>query len=163
MTSGRIIRKRTNPDRVLAPKKSKIDSQDSVATEDVSMLGKESDSTEQLVRKKDDSKEPQKSAQIADELEYQESCNDGLQGDFLVKCGIAKGEYVSSTLLVLDNDERLLETYSVNKSADEKVEPEMCLADYMPKEATIRAKDIKIQRILSKNGGSMIIKIKYQN
>ena len=137
-----------------------MDSQDSVATEPIIMLRKETDSTEQLVQKNDERKEPKESAQMVDGFE---SCNDGLQGDFLVKCGIAKGEYVSSTLLVLDNDERLLETYSVNKSADEKMEPEMCLADYMPKEATIRAKDVKIQRILSKNGGSMIIKIKYQD
>ena len=60
-----------------------MDSRDSVTTEAVSMLRKETDSNEQLVQKNDESKEPQESAQMVDDWEYKESCNVGLQGDFL--------------------------------------------------------------------------------
>ena len=163
LSSGRTIRKPTRPDRVFAPKKLKLDIQGSSEESHISSVGSVSERSE---KNDDQNRDKQESNQDVVDRENQgvvdqASMEHGGLQDFLVKVDIIKNVHTASNIAVYDNHERLTETYSLNKSTEQREEPEMCLGDSLPEGTLIKAENIKIKRTLSKTGGSVSVDFKY--
>ena len=83
------------------------------------------------------------------------------QEKLVVKIDISKDRYVSSNLSIHDSDKRLQETFTINKSQNDRVEPDTNLGDFLPTGTVLKAEDIVIKRVLNANGGKVIFDIKH--
>ena len=54
------------------------------------------------------------------------------QEKLVIKTELYKDRYVSNNLSIYDNDERLQETYTINNSKNDRVEPDTNLGDFLP-------------------------------
>lgn len=152
--SGRVVRKATTPLPVCAPKKAEI-----------------SDTVCKMNSQKSEPRSEQTPENIASKacVERAQNTEKSHQDSYVTKKGLAeitveilKSKYSSSDLCVLDDGERIFSTYSVNKSEDIKEEPELNLSTFLPKDAIFKAEDVKIKRVLSSNGGKIIMKLNYE-
>ena len=85
------------------------------------------------------------------------------QGTLVVEIELKKDQCVSSHMSVFENDEKLMETYTKNKSGTDKEEPVINLGEHLPPGTVVRAKGVEIKRILTNDGGKIKMTVMYQN
>ena len=60
----------------------------------------------------------------------------------IIKIELSKDRYVSNNLSIHDNDERMHETYTINTSKNDRVEPNSNFGDFLPPEQFSRLKTL---------------------
>ena len=80
---------------------------------------------------------------IGDHQDGQGSVPDN-QEKLIIKIELSKDRYVSTNLSIPDNDERMQETYTINKSKNNRVEPD---TNFHPPGTVLKAEDIVIKRV----------------
>ena len=154
ITSGRVVRKATTPMPVIAPKKVKI----AQATDEQSLdrlPTMKAPKSEML--EKDDSK-----IQGKDDSEIQgKDVDRNVQHTAEVTIEISKKKFVSNEIMIKDDGERLFSSFSINKTDDQRKEPDINLGEFLSHNATLKARDIVIKRAVSAEGGKVILSFNY--
>ena len=162
ITSGRMLRKPTRPDKVYAPKKQRLSETETEVPVRSASDNCMSNADLKVVHYETKSRTEKESLEtvIGDHQDGQGSLRKD-QEKLVVKIDISKDRYVSSNLSIHDNDERLLETFTINKYQNDRVEPDTNLGDFLPTGTVLKAEDIVIKRVLTANGGKVILDIKH--
>ena len=184
LTSGRIIRKPTHPLPVSAPKKAKFPEikssvskteaqQDKLYRSSPVRASKKmncfatvtsyTDTTIHEVERSSPSNVACMSNITETETEVVDTTKSSAeQSSATLKVEFLKRKNVSSEITVYDEtDDKIFSVFSIKKSTDMKEEPEINLGDILPKDAIIKANDIRLKRVLLPDGGQLTVNIKY--
>ena len=184
LTSGRIIRKPTHPLPVSAPKKAKFPEikssvskteaqQDKLyrsspvrASKKINCFATVTSYTDTTIHEVERSS-PSNVACMSNITETETEVVDTTkssaeQSSATLKVEFLKRKNASSEITVYDEtDDKIFSVFSIKKSTDMKEEPEINLGDILPKDAIIKANDIRLKRVLLPDGGQLTVNIKY--
>ena len=166
---GRITRKPTTPLPVPAPKKKKSEnvktghSEHEVETEARAIAAVSQEDIDI-----DKFKEPQNDNSDQGNKDTQGEEDTIEQGHEIDKKGIPaqisfeiKNRFVSEGMSIKDKDETVFSVFSKVRDGQARVQSEINVGDYLARGACVKAEDMTIKRILSKDGGKVELHLKY--